>query len=101
MEPVPPPVLAMNTLSITNVDMQVKENSEKHNTARYQYPSLVVRRGESFKLIVTLDNTLPPGNVCWCDSLKYVYQVLRSRHEDFMLQILPVILFSNSQDYSQ
>ncbi len=61
MDIVPSPVHAMETMSITNVDMQVKKNSEKHRTSRYQYPGLVVRRGESFSIVVTVDNTLPHG----------------------------------------
>lgn len=65
MEPAPPPVIAIETLSITDVDLQLKDNSMKHRTARYEYPGLVVRRGESFKLTVTTANALPQGTFCF------------------------------------
>ena len=57
----PPPVVAMDMLAITGVDMHVRENSEKHRTSRYNYPHLVVRRGESFTVTVTMATPIPSG----------------------------------------
>ncbi len=65
MEPTPPAVVGIEMLSITDVDLQLKDNSAKHRTAKYEYPGLVVRRGESFNLTVTTANALPQGKFCF------------------------------------
>ena len=61
-----------DTLEIKEVDLNKSSNSSAHHTEEYEYPGLVVRRGQSFSIAVTTSRPLPTGKQHSDDGISHV-----------------------------
>ncbi len=55
--------IPLDVLEIKSVDLNLVGNRETHYTTEYEYPGLVVRRGQDFTINLTTTKPLPTGKL--------------------------------------
>ena len=53
--------IPIDMLEIDSVDLDMEDNRRAHHTLDYEYPGLVVRRGQTFNINLTTTKPLPRG----------------------------------------
>ena len=77
--------IEFDTLEIKKVDLNKSFNNSAHHTEEYEYPGLVVRRGQSFSIQVTISRPPLAGKQCSDDGMCHFVLVCKLREQGLEL----------------